>query len=104
MKLMIQGEIQTILFARICNGQKSHPNKFIYCGALEVESYDTAANISRPFGVKFRTLEIPKEIGPELQDLIKKGFFLERVNNRRYTFLFRNSNFNDAGNLNSSSI
>ena len=70
MKLMIQGEIQTILFARICNGQKSHPNKFIYCGALEVESYDTAANNSRPFGVKFRTLEIPREIGSELQDLI----------------------------------
>ncbi len=70
MKLMIQLEIPTILFARITNGKKSKPHKFIYCGVLEVESYDTAANNSRPFGVKFRTLEIPREIVPELQDLI----------------------------------
>ena len=70
MKLMLKGEIPTILFARVSNGQKSKPNKFIYCGALKVESYDTAANNSRPFGVKFRTLEIPKEIRPEMKDLI----------------------------------
>ena len=70
MKLMLKREIPTILFARVSNGKKSKPNKFIYCGTLEVESYDPAANNTRPFGVKFRTLEIPKEIGPAMKDLI----------------------------------
>ena len=69
-KLMLKGEISTILFARVSIGKKSKPNKFIYCGTLEAESYDTAANNLRPFGVKFRTLEIPKEIPREMKDLI----------------------------------
>ena len=70
MKLMLKGEITTILFARIKNGPKSKPNKFVYCGELKAESYDTAANNSRPFGVKFRTLEIPKETTSEIKELI----------------------------------
>ena len=70
MKLMLKGEIPTILFARVSIGKKSKPNKFIYCGVLEVESFDTAANNKRPFGVKFRTLEIPKEIGAAMKELI----------------------------------
>ena len=70
MKLMLKGEIPTILFARVITGNKSKPNKFIYCGELEVESYDTAADNLRPFGVKFRTLEIPKELTPGMNDLI----------------------------------
>ncbi len=70
MKLMLKGEIPTILFARVKNGPKSKPNKFIYCGELKAESYDSAANNLRPFGVKFRILEIPKETNSDIKELV----------------------------------
>ena len=67
---LLNREKITILFARIINKTKGQTNKFIYCGELEVESYDTAANNLRPFGVKFRTQEIPKKIPKDMKDLI----------------------------------
>ena len=45
MKLMLKGEIPTILFARVKNGPKSKPNKFIFCGELKAESYYSAGRI-----------------------------------------------------------
>ena len=45
MKLIFKGEIATILFARVKNGPKSKPNKFIFCGELKAESYYSAGRI-----------------------------------------------------------
>ena len=67
---LLKGELKGYLFARIEEKTKGKSNRFLYCGSIEPETYDDKANGERPFGVKFRTLEIPKEIGPELQNLI----------------------------------
>ena len=61
MRCLLNGEKSTILFARIIDKSKGKTNKFIYCGELDVESFDNGANNLRPFGVKFKTKEIPKE-------------------------------------------
>jgi len=58
---LLKGEKTTILFARIINKTKGLTNKFIYCGELDVESFDNGANNLRPFGVKFITKEIPRK-------------------------------------------
>ena len=70
MSSLLNREKTTILFARIINKTKGHTNKFIYCGELDVESFDNGANNLRPFGVKFITKEIPREIPSDLADLI----------------------------------
>ena len=67
---LLSGEKPSILFARIIGKTKGETYKFIYCGELEVESFDNGANDLRPFGVKFTTKEIPKEIPLDLLDLI----------------------------------
>ena len=67
---LLNREKTTILFARIINKTKGHTNKFIYCGELDVESFDNGANNLRPFGVKFITKEIPREMPSDLADLI----------------------------------
>ena len=70
MSSLLSNKKPSILFARINAKIKGKTNKFIYCGELEVESFDNGANNSRPFGVKFTTNEIPKEIPLDLSDLI----------------------------------
>ena len=70
MRCLLNREKPSILFARIIDKTKGKTNKFIYCGEIEVESFDNGANNLRPFGVKFTTKEIPKEIPSDLSDLI----------------------------------
>ena len=70
MSSLLSNKKPSILFARINAKIKGKTNKFIYCGELDVESFDNGANNSRPFGVKFTTNEIPKEIPLDLSDLI----------------------------------
>ena len=70
MSSLLSNKKPSILFARINAKTKGKTNKFIYCGELDVESFDNGANNSRPFGVKFTTNEIPKEIPLDLSDLI----------------------------------
>ena len=70
MRRLFNREKPTILFARIIDKSKGKTNKFIYCGELDVESFDNGANNLRPFGVKFKTKEIPKETTLDLSDLI----------------------------------
>ena len=70
MSSLLRNEKPSILFARIIGKTKGKTYKFIYCGELEVESFDNGANDLRPFGVKFTTKEIPKEIPLDLLDLI----------------------------------
>ena len=59
---MLDGEIGSFLFARLRQKTNSKTNPFVYCGSLEVESFDDLANNQRPFGVKFSTKEIPSEL------------------------------------------
>ena len=70
MNSLLRNEKPSILFARIIAKTKGRTNKFIYCGELDVESFDNGANNLRPFGVKFTTKEIPKEIPQDLSNLI----------------------------------
>jgi len=70
MKSMLNGEIKSYLFARRNTKTKSKPSKFIYCGELKVESFDSGANDLRPFGVKFITKEIPKIMPRDLKELV----------------------------------
>ena len=70
MSCLLNREKPSILFARIIDKTKGKTNKFIYYGEIEVESFDNGANNLRPFGVKFTTKEIPKEIPSDLSDLI----------------------------------
>ena len=70
MSCLLSNQKPSILFARIIGKTKGKTNKFIYCGELDVESFDNGANDLRPFGVKFTTKEIPKEIPLDLSDLI----------------------------------
>ena len=70
MRCLLDREKPTILFARIIDKSKGKTNKFIYCGELDVESFDNGANYLRPFGVKFKTKEIPKETTLDLSELI----------------------------------
>ena len=70
MNSLLRNEEPSILFARIIAKTKERTNKFIYCGELDVESFDNGANNLRPFGVKFTTKEIPKEIPQDLSNLI----------------------------------
>ena len=67
---LLSGEKPSILFARINEKTKGKTNKFIYCGEIEVESFDYGTDNLKPFGVKFTTKEIPKEIPLDLSDLI----------------------------------
>ena len=67
---LLSGEKPSILFARINEKTKGKTNKFIYCGEIEVESFDNGTDNLKPFGVKFTTKEIPKEIPLDLSDLI----------------------------------
>ena len=53
MSKMLDGEIGSFLFARLRQKTNNKTNPFVYCGSLEVESFDDLANNQRPFGVKF---------------------------------------------------
>ena len=68
---MLYGEIDTFLFARIKEKTRSKTNPYVYCGQLIVESFDDLANGERPFGVKFITQEISKNIPDKIIPLIK---------------------------------
>ena len=50
---------------------RNKTNPYIYCGQLIVESFDDLANGKRPFGVKFITQEIFKNIPEKIISLIK---------------------------------
>ena len=56
---------------RLRQKTNSKTNPFIYCGSLEVESFDDLANNQRPFGDKFSTKEIPSELPEKLKPLIE---------------------------------
>ena len=70
MHCLFNREKPTILFARIIDKSKGKTNKFIYYGELDIESFDNGANNFGPFGVKFKTKEIPKETTLDLSELI----------------------------------
>lgn len=71
MSKMLDGEIGSFLFARLRQKTNSKTNPFVYCGSLEVESFDDLANNQRPFGVKFSTKEIPSELPEKIKPLIE---------------------------------
>ena len=68
---LLKGEITSYLYVRIEEKTKSKTNPFIYCGSLEVESYDDQANNERPFGVKFLCRDMPDNLNSNLQALIE---------------------------------
>ena len=68
---LLKGELNSYLYVRIEEKTKSKTNPFIYCGSLEVESYDDQANGQRPFGVKFLCRDMPDNLNSKLHSLIE---------------------------------
>ena len=68
---LLKGELNSYLYVRIEEKTKSKTNPFIYCGSLEVESYDDQANGERPFGVKFLCMDMPDNLNSNLHSLIE---------------------------------